>query len=105
MTNRKDPDSGRHDEPAHRPFATGRFDPDDDSIVEELVMMISEHTDTDPTALPPLSEYVDPEALDTLVRSFQRDAASGSIAFTYDEYVVKVRADGGLSVERANAEK
>lgn len=67
----------------------------DTSISTTIVEAVAEEAGVDPTALPPLYERVDPDALDTLF-----EPASGGFSrtrklqFTYWGYVVTVGFNG-----------
>lgn len=64
-----------------------------------IVEAVAEAADVDPTELPPLYEYVDPDAIDDLFAN-QAGAATGDayLGFTVDSWKVFVRADGKIRV-------
>jgi hypothetical protein len=80
----------------------GSFDPRCDSASEALLVAVGELTDTDPAALPRLSEHVDPEALDAIFQPRPggppRDP-DGRVVFTYVGYVVCLCSDGSLIIK------
>jgi len=51
-----------------------------------VIQAVSQAENSPPEALPPLTETVDPDALDNLFRR----GRSGSVSFTYSESVVTV---------------
>lgn len=60
-----------------------------------VVETVAAADDCDPTALEPLFNTLDSEALDTLIRSGNRGAAADiRVSFALDEYEVVVRTDG-----------
>jgi hypothetical protein len=70
-----------------------------------VVSAVASGTETDPTALPPLYDVVDPDALERLFR--RRDGAirdSGlRVSFEYGGHDVMVDADGSVFVRPAGA--
>lgn len=60
-----------------------------------VVETIAEIEGTDPRHLPPLSERLDPDALDALCRSL----ADGRVTFEYCGYTVTVYDSGTIDVE------
>ena len=67
----------------------------------EVIERVASLEGTDPLALPPLYDAIDPEALNSLVRPSGSDGArtEATVRFTYCGYDVRVSADGevGLS--------
>jgi len=55
-----------------------------------VVEAIGAVSNTEPTALPPLAETIDPDALDSLFKSPDN---AGRIVFDYADYTVAVSAD------------
>lgn len=72
------------------------------SVAVEVVTAVAGRAGVDETELPPLSDVVDPDALDRLFgRSF--DDASGApveVGFEYSGYRVVVDGDRSVSLER-----
>lgn len=68
-------------------------------LTERLVERVADATDRDPTALPPLFEAVDPEALDRLVTS---GSASLRAEFEYADCSVAVFGDEHVRVRTAD---
>lgn len=62
-----------------------------------VVTAVAGAADTDPIDLPPLYDTIDPEALNTLIKS----AENGSVllTFSYTGYTVIVHGDGEIDVE------
>lgn len=61
------------------------------SVGVEIVRTVADQTGCDPTALPPLYEYVDPDALKSLFEpTTTGDRRGGTVSFVYDEYQVTV---------------
>lgn len=58
-------------------------------------------TELGPPEYAPLHDVIDPEALDALFRRKQdgRQRTTGSVSFTYCEYLITVEASGSVSVE------
>lgn len=75
------------------------FDPHRESFSERLVTAVAAVSGTEPTELPILANYLDPDALDTLIRS---DTGSGgasadcSLSFRYHNYDVYVETEGRM---------
>ncbi|ADD06091.1 uncharacterized protein Nmag_2531 [Natrialba magadii ATCC 43099] len=67
----------------------------DDSVSTVVVEAVAEAVGVDATALPPLYERVDPDALDAVFAPTATGAPrTGEIQFSYSEYVVTVGCDG-----------
>lgn len=67
------------------------------SICQEIVELIAEAEETDPTELiPPLYEVIDPDALESL---FVNSQALGKTVFNYNDYEVSVFSDGYVSIK------
>ncbi|SNZ03753.1 hypothetical protein SAMN06269185_0361 [Natronoarchaeum philippinense] len=67
-----------------------------DSVVLGIVHAVADADGADPTALPPLGEAVDTDALTTVLDSAGRRCR---ITFRYFDYVVTVRGDGAVTVD------
>ena len=74
-------------------FESGR------SAIEAIAVALAEATGTDPVDLPPLYEYVDPDALNELFdRSASRTDGDVILSFQVDTWNVFVRSDGRIRV-------
>ncbi|WP_225317710.1 MULTISPECIES: HalOD1 output domain-containing protein [Haloferax] len=75
-----------------------------EAISEAILGAVSDHMECDETALPPISEYTDVDALNTLFGT-RRPAApalsSGTLEFKYDDVVVTVSTIGTVEVRDA----
>lgn len=94
----------RSDEPAYRsrttPLHVWHETLDSGSLSTTVVTAVAKAAGAEPTALPPLYEAIDPDALDKLLggglgRSGGHD---GFLTFTYADYSVTVHADGEIVV-------
>ncbi|XVH30984.1 HalOD1 output domain-containing protein [Haloferacaceae archaeon DSL9] len=97
--NTKDEDDHPDETDVHR----RTFDPARDSVVRELIEALAAATETDPTELAVLAEFVDPEALDGLFRSrpggVTRDAEV-HVEFIYEGYLVRIDGSGVITLRR-----
>jgi hypothetical protein len=66
-----------------------------DEVSRRVVESVADAAGTGPTALPSLTDVVDPDALDAL---FAGDRANGRVTFRYAGYRVTVDADRRVSV-------
>lgn len=71
-----------------------------DSISTTVVTAVARAASVDPTEMPPLFQYIDPDALDKLVG---QDVGTGSrfsgyVTFDYASYSVTVHSDGEIVV-------
>ena len=64
------------------------------SFVVELVEFVAEATDEEPTDLPPLSDAVDPEAVQRLLAS--DDSESATVRFHYADCEIVVTGSGAM---------
>lgn len=71
-------------------------------VVYALVRAVADRAETEPTALPPLYETIDPDALADFVESAGDETVS--VRFTYCGYPVQVAGDGSVAVEPRNAQ-
>ncbi|WP_309138753.1 HalOD1 output domain-containing protein [Haloferax larsenii] len=75
-----------------------------ETISEAILFAAAEHRDCDPTELPPLSEYVDIDALNVL---FGEDSpmspalSRGTLEFDYGDLVVDVDTVGTVEIRDA----
>jgi hypothetical protein len=65
------------------------------SVCGRIVEAVADRSDADPLELPPLYDYVDPDALDAFVRG----TADGVVAFRYAGDAVTVDSSGEVDVE------
>lgn len=63
------------------------------SISAQIVQSVGTHTETNPLALPPLSDAVDPDALETAIRTM----SAGKIQFEYAGHTVTVYSGVGTN--------
>ncbi|MFC7096458.1 HalOD1 output domain-containing protein [Halobaculum marinum] len=78
---------------------TLRFDPDEpDALVTAVVEATARASGTDPLAMAPLTDTIDPEALGQLVRTTSADSV---ITFDYYGHEVTVRGDGLVTAAEA----
>lgn len=82
------------------PIVDARYVPDiDASPTEAIIEALAEATGVDPLEFPPLYEYVDPDAVNSLFdRQGKSRAAATVIGFQVDTWNVFVRADGRIRV-------
>lgn len=66
------------------------------AVVETVAIAV----DSEPTVLEPLYETVDPDALDTLIRSLETNSTDedATVTFALDGHEVTVRRDGTVGV-------
>lgn len=68
-----------------------------------VVEAVSETAGADPTALPPLYEVIDPDALDRLLDPSSRTRhPSTTVEFVYYGYVVTITSINGVSIRVDN---
>lgn len=76
-------------------------------VSTSVVLAVEELDGRDATTLPSLADSVDPDALDALFdpdRDGSRPPRGIEVSFTYDEYYVRVRGEGEVSVEPLDAQ-
>lgn len=64
----------------------------------EVVYALAEACDTDPTKLEPLSDVIDPQALDQLCRGQNCDS-DGTVVFNYHRHKVRIESYGVIEVQ------
>ncbi|WP_276253144.1 HalOD1 output domain-containing protein [Halomontanus rarus] len=70
-----------------------------DSVSLAVVRAVASKTETDPAALPPLYDWIDPDALDALFApSRTNDRREGTIEFTYDGSLVTISFDDNRTI-------
>ncbi|MFD1563711.1 HalOD1 output domain-containing protein [Haloarchaeobius amylolyticus] len=68
-----------------------------------LLLTLSSVLAVDPTDLETLSEYIEPDALNSLVGHWQRDEPrAGSVSFAFAQCGVTIHADGELVIDPAH---
>jgi hypothetical protein len=83
------------------PVVDAKYESENDStsVVETVVLAIADAAGVDPTALPPLYDYVDPDALNAMFD--RRDGSTDDAAllsFQVETWNVFVSADGRVRV-------
>lgn len=68
-------------------------------VGERIVREVAAAADSDALELPTLYDVIDPEALESLVRSM----ADGEVSFTYAGYEVTVGSDGRVCLDEVLA--
>ncbi len=71
------------------------FDPTDDNIIVEIVEAVAAATGNGPMELPPLGTVIDPDALETCIRSGND---SVEISFEFSDQQITVTASGSGTV-------
>ena len=67
----------------------------------EVVEAVAAATERDALELPPLNDYVDPDALDTLLSAVaEKGSESAHVTFSYDGIRVTVDSTGAVTVEK-----
>lgn len=64
-----------------------------------VVAALSTVTDTDPTAVPPLYESVDPDALDALLSSGASGGRTVEASFDVEDHSLTVSGDGVVTID------
>lgn len=79
------------------------FDPQTDSVSEELIDAVATLKDADPTELPVLADYIDPDALNTLFQPREdgkpRDT-DGCVHFEFDAYIIRIQTVGTMTLHQ-----
>lgn len=70
----------------------------EESYTDGIVRVMAVAHDTDPTALPPVYEAIDPDALEAVLTSLAANAPaeSGTVEFAYDDHTVTVESSGAI---------
>lgn len=64
-----------------------------------IIQAVAQRKGTEPLDLPPLYEYVDPEAIDSLLlTAAENDNASIEVQFDYLEHTITITSDGHFSI-------
>lgn len=70
-----------------------------ESVSIAVVNAVATHRDADPVELPPLYEWIDPDALDSLFGpTGSGGPRSGRLEFTYDGHSITVDCTDGVSI-------
>ncbi|WP_418286493.1 HalOD1 output domain-containing protein [Halorubrum sp. DTA46] len=82
------------------PVADAEYDfESDNSAIEAIIWALADAVGVDPTDIPPLFDYVDPDALNALFDPSDRATDGGSLlSFQVDTWNVFVRSDGRIRV-------
>ena len=82
------------------PVVDARYQQDgSESPTEVIIEAVAEAADVEPLELPPLYEFIDPDALDTLFQQHEGAVDSEAVlSFRIDDWNVFVRADGRIRV-------
>ncbi|QFU82795.1 HalOD1 output domain-containing protein [Natronorubrum aibiense] len=71
----------------------------DGAVSMAIVSAVASKRDAVPTELPPLYEWIDPDALDALFEPTQSSGPRhGHLEFTYDSHEICVECDDGLVI-------
>lgn len=84
-----------------------RFDWTETPPSTAIVETVAEATGVDPTAVPPMYDALDPDALDTLVGTGATDSGRSdlTVSFTVDDRVVAVSDTGEVAVRPAGTHR
>lgn len=98
MTGPDETPSARGDIERHRYDWSADGDP-----MYAIVAAVADVTDRDARDVPPLNDYLDPDALETLLKDRGVPKDSGTeIIFNYDTVVVTIEDDGTLELRRSS---
>lgn len=71
----------------------------DESVSIAVVSAVSTRRGVSPTELPPLYEWIDPDALDALFKPTRRGGPRrGELEFTYDGHDIAIECGDGLEI-------
>jgi len=92
---------GTDTDAAHHWDASRWFDTPSTAIVDAIATT----TGREPTSMPPLQRYVDPDALDALLAPGRNGRNNRvGVSFQYDGLPVAVDSDGGIEVGTGNVD-
>lgn len=75
------------------------YDPDQDTVAMTVILALEEITGCEPTDLPPLSDYIDPDALNRLFGECRATGMRhGSTHFTFFDHRVSIYSDGQILI-------
>ncbi len=84
--------SDPHKEPMNQPHGN-------ESITQDVVREVAAQADVQPNELPPLYDFIDPDALDRVVHSTDADL---ELSFRFAGYRVTIEGDGSIRVHQDN---
>lgn len=88
------------DDSRDRAVLETEFDPADGPVSQRVVAAVASHYDVDPTALEPLYDTIDPDALDALLDVPARDPdRSVTVTFPYEDLAITVDSEGTIHLE------
>lgn len=95
-----DVESSEVDAMVMEPYRT-TFDNAAESVSESVISAVADATGSDPVAMPPLYNAINPDALDALFQPATAAPKRGdrTLTFTYNDHRVTVSSDGVLVVE------
>ena len=79
------------------PLVQTTLDPESESVCKELLLAVAAVEGTPVEELPPLTDAVDPEALETVLESTSSDE-HGYLKFEYRGYPIYITWDGIIAV-------
>lgn len=68
------------------------------SLIEAIVDAVAEAAGVDPVDLPPMFDFIDPDAVDKLFRRSQTGKVDQYLSFRFDEWIVSIHAGGVIRV-------
>lgn len=72
---------------------------DREGVSMAVVEFVADFEGVSPTDLPPLNEFVSPDALDALFRNREQ---AGTVTFDYAGYLVQVDEDNQIEIEESS---
>lgn len=84
------------------------FDSQTESVSEALITTVAAREDVQPTELPVINDFIDPETPDALFEPRPDDTVRQTdctIFFTYADYEVRVQSDGIISLSPASEQQ
>ena len=70
----------------------------DQALTEVIIEAVAEAANADPLDLPPMYEFIDPDAVNNLFHRDRTKSLGQYISFKFDEWIVSVHADGLIRV-------
>ncbi|WP_192498316.1 HalOD1 output domain-containing protein [Halorussus halophilus] len=77
------------------------FNPETRRVSDVVVSSVASFTQTEPTELPALANFVDPDALNALFQTEAHNTSrltEGEVRFEYNKYVVRVQSEGTVTL-------